>query len=133
MKLRQFIITFSLALLTAVSSSAQKWIVYSITGNPQLVGSNGQTPLKVWDTLGQQSIIDLPDGASLQLIDLEQKRMCVIMRRQDSKDRLTNLIQLSGNNVTELSQNQLDYMKSQIQAVEKQKQADKSNAPAMAR
>lgn len=120
--------TAALLLLTASSVRAQKWVVYSITGNPQLVGISAQMPLQVFDTLGPQSIINLPEGASMQLIDLENKRMCVIMRREDSKDRISNLIKLSGDNVSELTQNQINYMKTQLLAAEKKKQAEKKKA-----
>ena len=99
-------------LLCTVVVCAQKFVVFSVTGNPQLVTSNGNKVLKAWDTVTPDNTLNIPYDASVRLVDQANKKQYIL--KTPGSNKVSSLIAQKGNSAIELSQRYLEYIAAQV-------------------
>ncbi len=105
-------ILLSLCILAGLTASAQKLVVYSVTGGPQLVTASGKTAIRPWQQLTMDATVNIPYDATLRLVDEANSKQYVI--RTPGSDKVSNFISKSGNSASALTQRFLQYMKGQM-------------------
>ena len=94
------------------SASAQRLVVFSVSGGPQLVTTNGNTSIKAYDELTMESTINIPYDASLELLDETAKKHYVL--KTPGRDKISAFVQNKKNGVGELSMRYFQYMQNQL-------------------
>ena len=94
------------------SASAQRLVVFSVSGGPQLVTTNGNTSIKAYDELTMESTVTIPYDASLELLDETAKKHYVL--KTPGRDKISTFVQNKKNGVGELSKRYFQYMQNQL-------------------
>ncbi len=71
-----FILAFSFFILGNLS--AQSYVIYTIVGHPSLVTEKGNQALMLRDKLTDNSVINIPYEAEIEMLDIENKEQIVI-------------------------------------------------------
>lgn len=112
MKQRLFLLIFA-ALAAFVQAEAQKsYVVYSVSGKAQLVLPDGKRDIKLRETLYPSSLINLPYGATLELIDVESRQQYTL--RMPGKGKLESMMADRRNSVLKLTSKYFDYVLAQV-------------------
>lgn len=60
------------------SVSAQRYVVHTIKGQPNVVTKQGKKILQVRDKLTLNTVIEMPEGAEIEMVDIENRTQLVI-------------------------------------------------------
>lgn len=112
MKTLRILLIAVFAVLTAGSIHAQKYVVYSVTGKAQVVLPEGKRDIKLRETLSPSTVINLPYGATLELIDTDSRRQYTL--RQPGKAKLESMMADRRNSVLKLTSQYFDYIIAQV-------------------
>ena len=104
--------TLLLLLTTYFPAAAQRLVVFSVAGGPQLVTSNGNTAIKAYNELTMESVVNIPYDASLELLDEANSKHYII--KTPGRDKVRAFVSSGKNGVAELTGRYLQYMKNQL-------------------
>lgn len=107
-KILILLLAFNLSLLIY----AQNYVVYSITGNVEKIINGKSHKLRLREELSKQSVLNVPMGASCELLDAMNNRKYTI--RLSGQGKLIDMLNRKGNSVKELTQEYFSFLKSQI-------------------
>ena len=104
----------ALALLLAfvTAASAQRLVVFSVSGGPKLVTPKGNTEIKAYDNLTMESVVNIPYDASLELLDEANKKQYIL--KSPGRDRISTFVKNNKGGVVQLTQRYFEYMQKQI-------------------
>lgn len=112
MKKRLFLLMF-VAMAFLVQAEAQNYVVYSVTGKPELVMPNGsKRALKLRETIQPTDIVNMPYGAQVELIDTESRKQYTL--RMPGRGKLESMISDRRNSVLKLTSQYFDYVIAQV-------------------
>jgi len=111
MKKRIFLtIAALLMLLTGVS--AQQYVVYGVSGKVEVTTAHGKHMAKLRETLYPETTVNMPYGATLELIDTDSRKQYTL--RQPGKAKLESMLADRRNSVLKLTSKYFDYVIAQL-------------------
>jgi len=108
-----FLILLSLFCLNIAVVHAQQLVVYSVSGSVQRVDAGKRIPLKAWDKLTLETVINIPYDASVDLVDKANNRKYHL--KTPGRDNIKAFIASQGNSVAQLTKQYAQYMTNQMQ------------------
>lgn len=111
MKRRLFLLILAAIAMVTVAD-AQSYVVYSVTGKVQVFMPDGKRDIKLRETLYPASVINIPYGATVELIDVESRKQYTL--RMPGKGKLENLMADRRNSVLKLTSKYFDYVLAQV-------------------
>lgn len=100
------------AIAMVAVADAQSYVVYSVTGKAQVFMPDGKRDIKLRETLYPASVINIPYGATVELIDVESRKQYTL--RMPGKGKLENLMADRRNSVLKLTSKYFDYVLAQV-------------------
>lgn len=98
----------------STESFAQKYIVYSITGNVDVVMNKKTRRLRLREELSPQTVLNIPYHASLELVDdVDNRKYDIYVSGQG---RLADILKSKNTSVINLTEAYMRFLKSQIQS-----------------
>jgi len=101
-----------LTMLAFLTADAQSYVVYAVTGKVELVMPSGKHPVKIRETLYPSSVVNLPYGATLELLDVDSRKQYTL--RTPGKGKLESLMADRRNSVLKLTSKYFDYVLAQV-------------------
>ena len=111
MKKRLFLLIIA-ALAVFSYADAQNYVVYAVSGKAEVVMPNGKRDIKLRETLYASSIINLPYGATVELIDVDSRKQYTL--RTPGKGKLESMLSDRRNSVLKLTSKYFDYVLAQV-------------------
>jgi hypothetical protein len=112
MNKRLFMLLFA-AIAVFIAAEAQHYVVYAVSGKPELVMPTGKkAPLKLRENLSASDVINIPYGATLELIDTDSRKQYTL--RQPGKGKLESMMADRRNSVLKLTSQYFDYVIAQV-------------------
>lgn len=93
-------------------AQAQNYVVYSLTGKPEVVMPNGKRLLKLRESLSPSDMLFIPYGATLELIDTDSRKKYTL--RMPGKAKLESMMADRRNSVLKLTSQYFDYIVAQV-------------------
>lgn len=111
MKKKIFLTMIALFMLLA-RASAQQFVVYGVTGKVEVTTAHGKHMVKLRENLYPETTVNMPYGATLELIDTESRKQYTL--RQPGKAKLESMIADRRNSVLKLTSKYFDYVIAQL-------------------
>ena len=116
--MRQRLILLAFLVVGAyLQTVAQNYVVYGVSGKAQVVLPNGKHDIELRETLYPSSIINLPYGSTLEIIDVDSRRQYTL--RQPGKAKLESMMADRRNSVLKLTSKYFDYVLAQMKGKSK--------------
>lgn len=116
--MRQRLILLAFLVVGAyLQTTAQNYVVYGVSGKAQVVLPNGKHDIELRETLYPSSIINLPYGSTLEIIDVDSRRQYTL--RQPGKAKLESMMADRRNSVLKLTSKYFDYVLAQMKGKSK--------------
>ena len=112
MKHNKILSAVCLLLISFGSVSAQRLVVFSVTGGTQLVTPNGNTAIQTYDELTMESTVNIPYDASLELLDEAAEKHYIL--KTPGRDKISVFVQNKKNGVAKLTKRYFQYMQNQL-------------------
>ena len=93
-------------------ASAQQFVVYGVTGKVEVTTAHGKHMVKLRENLYPETTVNMPYGATLELIDTESRKQYTL--RQPGKAKLESMIADRRNSVLKLTSKYFDYVIAQL-------------------
>lgn len=111
MKKKIFLTMIALFMLLT-GASAQQFVVYGVTGKVEVTTAHGKHMVKLRENLYPETTVNMPYGATLELIDTESRKQYTL--RQPGKAKLESMIADRRNSVLKLTSKYFDYVIAQL-------------------
>ncbi|MBQ6209095.1 MAG: hypothetical protein IJK42_04920 [Prevotella sp.] len=109
---KMMVLLLIVAMAWCHETMAQKYVVFALKGNVELVTGQGRRPLKVNDALMPQSVVNIPYRGVVELIDETAGKQYTL--QSVGRGTVSELLKDKNNTVLTLSQKYLSYVKAQL-------------------
>ena len=110
----RFVIFLIACVLLSVSASAQKYVVYTVTGDVTKLIGKKIVKVSAKQTLEELVLLNIPSGSKLVLLDEANSKLCTI--KVSGKGTIKDLLNKTGNTSKSISAQYLSYMLKRNQA-----------------
>jgi len=111
MKKRIFL-TLAALLTLLTGASAQQYVVYGVSGKVEVTTAHGKHMVKLRENLYPETTVNMPYGATLELIDTESRKQYTL--RTPGKAKLESMLADRRNSVLKLTSKYFDYVIAQL-------------------
>ena len=94
MKKRIFLIIGALLMLLT-GASAQQYVVYGVSGKVEVTTAHGKHMVKLRETLYPETTVNMPYGATLELIDTDSRKQYTLRQPGMLADRRNSVLKLT--------------------------------------
>ncbi len=109
---KRIIMTMLVAFACMLQVEAQQYVVYGVTGKIEATTPQGKHALKLRETVYPSTVVNMPYGAILELIDTESRKQYTL--RTPGKGKLETMITDRRNTVLKLTSKYFDYVLAQM-------------------
>lgn len=101
-----------LCLCSFTALSAQRYIVYTMVGNPSVITKQGQRALKLRDQLTLSSVINIPYDAKVELFDEANHKQYIL--KAPGRSSVSEMLKDNRNTIVNLTDRYFRYIVSQV-------------------
>ena len=109
---KKLIMMMLVAFACLLQAEAQQYVVYGVTGKVEATTPHGKKQLKLRETVYPSTVVSMPYGAILELIDTESRKQYTL--RTPGKGKLETMITDRRNTVLKLTSKYFDYVLAQM-------------------
>ena len=109
---KKIFLTISALLMLFLSASAQQYVVYGVSGKVEVTTAHGKHMVKLRENLYPETTVNMPYGATLELIDTESRKQYTL--RTPGKAKLESMLADRRNSVLKLTSKYFDYVIAQL-------------------
>lgn len=109
---KKLIMMMLVAFVCLLQAEAQQYVVYGVTGKVEATTPHGKKQLKLRETVYPSTVVSMPYGAILELIDTESRKQYTL--RTPGKGKLETMITDRRNTVLKLTSKYFDYVLAQM-------------------